>query len=290
MMRTVFLFTNTLLKGVSQIMLQEKAATGILFLAGIFYGSINMGIAALLSVLCGTMIAKILKFDKTEIEKGLYGFSPALTGVALILFFKPDIYVWIVVVMGSVAAAIVQHLFLRKKIPVFTLPFVLVTWTILYLSHLFSVLSPVPAEPMIASVFDALFAFRGYGQVIFQSSAASGILFFLGVLLCSSSAALFGLIASFLGGYIALWLGEPSDAVSLGLFSFNAVLSAIAFAAWKWKSAMWSAIAAVLSVLISIVMNHFDWIQLTFPFVAATCICLFLKKYLEGYYQKANNQ
>ena len=116
-----------------QIMLQENAVTGLLFLIGLFYGSISMGIAAILSVCCGTITARILGYDKTEIEKGLYGFSAALVGVALILYFEPAFIVWLSIIIGSILATIIQHLFIIKKIPVFTLPFVLVTWAIIFL-------------------------------------------------------------------------------------------------------------------------------------------------------------
>ena len=83
MLAQKFPFVIILLRGLGQIMLQENAATGVLFLIGIFYGSTTMGIAAILSVCCGTLTAKILGYDKSEIEKGLYGFSAALVGVAL---------------------------------------------------------------------------------------------------------------------------------------------------------------------------------------------------------------
>lgn len=57
------------LKGLGQIMLQENAVTGLLFLIGIFYGSFIMGTAALLAVVCGTTTALLLKYEKSEIDK-----------------------------------------------------------------------------------------------------------------------------------------------------------------------------------------------------------------------------
>lgn len=83
---------SVILKGLGQIMLQENSITGLLFLIGIFYGSPIMGFSALLATICGTSIAYLLKYDKTEINKGLYGFSAALVGVAVMLFLKPVCY------------------------------------------------------------------------------------------------------------------------------------------------------------------------------------------------------
>lgn len=110
------------LEDLGQIMLQENAATGLLFLVGIFYGSVTIGLDAIVAVSCGTVTAQFLKYDKAEIEKGLYGFSAALVGVALVLYFEPVFIVWLFIIIGSIVATILQHFFIIKKIQVFTLP------------------------------------------------------------------------------------------------------------------------------------------------------------------------
>jgi len=107
---------SVILKGLGQIMLQENSITGLLFLVGIFYGSLTMGFAALLATVCGTATAYLLKYDKTEINKGLYGFSAALVGVAVMLFLKPTLWAWAIVVVGSALAAMLQHFFIKRKI------------------------------------------------------------------------------------------------------------------------------------------------------------------------------
>jgi len=78
-------FIDQVLKGLGQIMLQENSSTGLLFLIGIFLGSIEGGIGAIVSTTVGTITAILLKYDKEEINAGLYGFSAALVGVALTL-------------------------------------------------------------------------------------------------------------------------------------------------------------------------------------------------------------
>ncbi|HMZ47371.1 MAG TPA: urea transporter, partial [Flavobacteriales bacterium] len=107
------------LRGLGQIMLQENAATGLLFLIGIAWASPVMALAAWLAVCCGTATAILLKYDRAEIEQGLYGFSAALVGVALVLFRGIGPLVWLAIVAGSVGAAIVQRFFTARKIPVF---------------------------------------------------------------------------------------------------------------------------------------------------------------------------
>ncbi|NRF42018.1 urea transporter [Pedobacter foliorum] len=271
-------FLSTLLKGVGQIMLQENALTGLLFLLGIFYGSILMGLGAVLAVLAGTLTAKVLGYDKKETEQGLYGFSAALVGVALTLFFKPVIITWVAIIIGSALATIIQHWCIVKKIPVFTLPFVLVTWALIYIfHHIYPIAAPelLTAETHITN--DFTFALRGFGEVIFQGSAISGIIFFIAVFINSPISALYGIAGAILAATLSALFSAPTEAIEMGLFSYNAVLCAIVFAGDKPKDGAWAAVAVILSVFIAFLMNKFNFIQLTFPFVAATCITLAVK-------------
>jgi len=269
------------LKGLGQIMLQENALTGLLFLAGIAYGSPTMGLAALLATICGTITARVLKYDVAETDKGLYGFSAALTGVALILFLKPQPIVWVFIVAGSVLAAIIQHFFIRKNIPVFTLPFVLVTWLILFVVK-YSLPALMVEHPLvlIPSNQYLTFAIKGFGQVIFQGKVLSGLLFFIAVFINSPIAALYGLAGALFSGIVAQLLGVPVDDIAFGLFSFNAVLCAIVFAGNKLQDGLWVTISVFLSLMISILLVRYGIIQLTFPFVMATMVSLTVKKKL----------
>lgn len=260
-------------------MLQENAATGLLFLVGIFYGSPFMGIAALLAVCSGTITALVLRYDKTEIEKGLYGFSAALIGPALILYFEPVWQIWLAIIIGSVVATMLQHVFIVRKIPVFTLPFVLITWGIIWL---FQDVYPLVPSKLLETVVPVgqnwLFAFNGFGQVIFQGSIFAGLLFFTGVLIQSPVSALFGLAGALLAGILSYCFAVPTGEIGMGLFSYNAVLCAIVFAGNQVKDGLWALISVVLTLAIGLTMYHYNLTQLTFPFVAATCTTLVFKQ------------
>lgn len=269
--------THSILRGVGQIMLQENAATGIFFLVGIFYGSPTMGIAALVAASCGTLTAKILRYQSAEIQKGLYGFSAALVGVGLIFYFQAVAAVWICIVGGSAVATILQHFFIRKNIPVFTLPFVLVTWGIIFLLTAYGVAPSDFLESKQAGPKDFGFVVRGYGQVIFQGRLVSGLIFFIGVFINSPVSALYGITASLVAAMLAGWLYMPHEAVNLGLFGYNAVLCAIVLGSHKVQSGLWVLLSIVLAVGIGILMHRYQLVQLTFPFVAATFLTLALR-------------
>lgn len=276
-----FSFATVLLKGVGQIMLQENAMTGLLFLIGIFYGSITMGIAALLAVLCGTVTSILLKYDRSEIDKGLYGFSAALVGVGMIVFLKPLFITWILIVIGAIAATMLQHFFIKRNIPVFTLPFVIVTWVILIsVSHYFTGLLVEPSLPSTENANHFTLAFKGFGQVIFQDNFLSGLIFFVAVFISLPIAALYGLAGAILAAVAATFFSMPIEDIGAGLFSYNAVLCAITFAGNNIKDSVWVLISVILSIVISLFMYHYNFIQLTFPFVLASFITVYIKKRL----------
>ncbi|MFZ2906117.1 MAG: urea transporter [Cyclobacteriaceae bacterium] len=272
-----FFFLKVLLRGIGQIMLQENAITGLLFLIGLFYASVLMGIAALLATLMGTATAYVFGFDKKETGQGLYGFSAALVGVATFVFLKPVLISWLILAIGSVTSAVIQHFFIKRAIPVFTLPFVLVTWGIVYgITYLTpDLLLETGALPSASSDM-YFFPLKGYGQVIFQASLWSGILFFVGVIISSRISAVYGLLGAIVSGVTALPF-VPFEEIANGLLSYNAVLCALVFAGKEIKDAVWALVAVVLSLVFSLLLKEYQLLALTFPFVLASYLTLLIK-------------
>ncbi|QCX54092.1 urea transporter [Elizabethkingia sp. JS20170427COW] len=158
-------------------MLQENNLTGLLFIIGLFIGSVPCALAGLLAVVSSSIIAKILKFPECHLSQGLYDFSPALVGVALLAIFPSSMLVWLMVIVGGVLSGVLQHICLVKKLPVYTLPFIVITWLMYYgLNPLFGVQPFSVQHSENISVLS--YIFRGFGEVIFQSNLWSGIIFF----------------------------------------------------------------------------------------------------------------
>ncbi|MGB4124414.1 MAG: urea transporter, partial [Bacteroidales bacterium] len=136
--------------------------------------------------------------------------------------------------------------------------------------------------PTIAHLSDSLSdGFKSFGQVIFQNKLVSGLLFFVAVFISSPIAALYGLAGAIVSDIIAFEFSAPIDNINLGLYGFNAVLCAIVFAGNQVKDGIWAFLSVVLSLGISLLMIKFGLTQLTFPFVFATWITLFLKNRLQ---------
>lgn len=278
--KIVISFFHPLLKGIGQIMLQENSLTGILFLLGIFCGGIMMGLGVLLATVIATLTARLLKYDKTAIVAGLYGFNAALVGVALMLFLKSSIISLLLVVFGAFLSTIIHHLFMKNNLPLFTFPFVIVTWLILYAVNI--LLPELNVEPLGNEIISNQFAYliRGFGQVIFQDKILSGILFFIAVFISMPIAALYGLAGGIITAVLATLLDIPTNDIANGLWSYNAVLCAITFAGKGYKDSLWVLSSVLLSFLFSILLFKLKIIPLTFPFVASSFIITLIKRSL----------
>lgn len=274
-------------RGIGQIMLQENSLTGLFFTIGLFMGSLSMGIAVIFASLTGTLTARFLKYDQKEISMGLYGFSPALVGVALAFLFKNEVLIWTCIFLGSIAAAVIQHFFIRKKIAVFTFPFILVTWILVTFLHMFTHISPSEAfmnVPDLSNIDSFTSETNGFGEVIFQANICAGLLFFIGVYINSPIAALYGLLGSALSSALSFHGHEPINQIHMGLFSFNAVLCSIVFAGTKKIDGILVVLSVVICVIINIglVNAKFEILQnaggaFTLPFVIAAFLVLPLK-------------
>lgn len=281
-------FIDQTLKGIGQIMLQENRWTGLLFIIGLFIGSWQYAAAAILAAAAGTAAAKLLKYNQQEIDAGLYGFSPALVGVVLVFLFDDVLIIWFLVIAGGILAAMIQHFFISKKIPAYTFPFILVAWAFIFLIRQYTEIPPsellqIKFEPKQLDVF--LAPTNGFGEVIFQASVLSGVIFFIAVFINSPVAALYGLAASLLGAVLSVVNGQPLEQINLGLFGFNAVLTAIVFAGTKKIDGLWVLSGAIITIVIhNLLIDHhiLDVVGgvLTFPFVAGTWITLLIQKIL----------
>lgn len=282
------LVPRIVLRGIGQIMLQENSLTGLLFLCGLFLGSTECGFGAILGSFTGSLTAIIFQFNTKEIEAGIYGFSAALVGVALAFLFKAELLIWILIFAGSILASLIQRAFIKIKFPAYTFPFILVTWIVVFFLQQFANIPP--SELFLTKIdpqpYSYLFTgINGFGQVIFQAGIYSGAIFFLGVFVSSPAAALYGLAASLLGAFLSQLNGQPLDNIYLGLFGFNAVLSAIVFAGFEKKDGFWVLIATLLTVWINVFLVKYHLLDrfggvFTFPFVAGTWLTLLIQKFI----------
>lgn len=179
-MNKIKIIVETVLKGIGQIMLQNSAWTGLLFLIAISYDSMILGVAALSSAIIGTATAKILKFHDNNIKAGLYGFNATLIGVGLMSFFESSLLIWICIIVGSIVSSLLMEFSIRKKIPFFTFPFIVVTVIVVLVIDYFrlAVHNTTEIVEEMIELKDFTVAAHAYSEVIFKGTITAGLLFF----------------------------------------------------------------------------------------------------------------
>src|SRR5690606_2723883 len=96
-----------ILRGIGQVMFQNNSYTGMLFLIGIFYNSWLLGLVAILGTVISTFSAKLLRYS-----------------------FEPTILALFGLILATFLSTWLMHA-LKKILPPFTAPFVMVTWLVL---------------------------------------------------------------------------------------------------------------------------------------------------------------
>lgn len=271
-------FTQTILRGIGQVMFQNNSYSGILFLIGIFYNSWLLGLAALFGTIISTITAQVFKFSKEDIQNGLYGFNGTLTGIAVLFFFEVHFVTIIVLILGAISSTLVMY-FLKKFVPPFTAPFVIVTWAIIYSLLFLANFSLLPPIELIVNNIDFIAAsFNSFGQVMLQENVITGLFFLMGIFVNDRLMAIYAVYAAILGSLTGWLFSDSISGINAGLMGYNAILCAIALSGKKWNDFLWITIAINMSTLFNIGLGLTGIITLTAPFVLATWCILQLKK------------
>ncbi len=266
--------------GLGQIMLQQSALTGALFLAGLCAHSRSMAFGAVIGAFSGIMTARLRAFDPDDISHGLYGFNSALVGIALSFTYSLGVSCGLLIVLGSALSSILMCRMLRRadSLPPLTMPFVLSTWIMLAVGNILG-LEPAGFESVSEVHGDLAVILRGLGQVMFQESWITGILFLIGLIFHSRQAAAWAWIGSAMGLVVARGLSYPESLVDAGIFGFNGVLVGIALGDTFRNNVMVTLGGMVLSVLLLRGFQLAGIPALTAPFVLSTWTIILLDRW-----------
>lgn len=274
-------FAEIIFRGISQVFLLNNVITGILFLAGAFYNSWRMGAGAVIGVLVGTVTALLLKYNRDDINQGLYGYNSTLVCLAIFYFFGFTVPSGIAAFLGSVLSVFITNVMRRTwKLPTFTAPFIVSAWVVMAVLLIFRIIplqtSPLPDAGKL-EIIPALSI--GVGQVMFLEDVISGIILFVGILVSSRVSALYALLGTAIGVVVACVCSFPLSMMNLGLFGFNGVLCGIALSGKKWHHVVLAIASIVVSVFIMFGMSRLGIITLTAPFVMSTWLVLSVSKW-----------
>lgn len=273
-------FVRVVLRGIGQVMFQDHAGTGLLFLAGIAIASPFMAIGALIGAVLGPVTATLAGFHHDDIQAGIYGFNSVLLGTASLFYLQPRTLTWILVVIGSIVASFVTHLMRRYlSFPTYTAPFVVVTWILIVVAHSIAgtAINVIPGPVSDEPVHFITRVLRGTAEVMFGANIVSGLLFIVGIALSNRRHAILAFLGSMLGTILGIYHQNPIPSIDLGIYGYNASLAAIAVYLWR-KSLLISLLAAAITMPIT---EYFPSAQLgipalTAPFVLASWAVLLI--------------
>ncbi len=254
------------LRGIGQVMFQGNALTGMIFVMGIALQSWQLALAAYLGSCIGTLWAMLCRYPIADIRQGLYGFNACLVAIAAVYFYGISEQSLLLLVLGSVVATVLMRWLQIRQLPAYTFPFVLTTWIFFYLCSQQNVL-PLEQTTWGNDVgLDGVL--QGFGQVMFQANSWTGLCFLVGIAISSFRHAWWAVVAAGAGLWLARLLGIADTVLSDGIYSYNAVLVAIAMALLRQHIGVMLLVVA-LSVLILFLMQMWQMPALTFPFILA---------------------
>lgn len=270
----LFILVDSVLRGMGQVMFQNNSYCGLFFLLGIASNSLLFASAALLGTLTATLTARLMGADRELVRTGMFGFNGALTAIALLYFLAPAVLTWVCVLLAAICSTVLMAAMLSAfkvwRLPALTAPFVFTSLVFFLATARFGRLLttgelPTAGLPVqtgvegvvtMSTVAEGLFT--GIGQVFFQGSVLSGVLFALGLLIASRRAFVAACMGSLVGLLVAWLMGAAEPAIRAGAFGFNSVLVAIALASVFLVPGRTASAYALLGAMVA-------------PFVAAAC-------------------
>ncbi|MDG7048207.1 MAG: urea transporter [Nitrososphaerota archaeon] len=257
-----------ILDGVGQVFFMGSPLVGLIFLIGLWANSWKAATFAIIGSIAGGLVAFGLGIPVNTVYYGIYGFNAVLTAIALgDTFLEKGKAAYAIATFAAFATGFTTATGIWFAgifgLPVETSAFVITTWVFLFAAYKLGGIKlasgGAPAKQRGALVKDQKkegpidmneftawgfikLIFTGIGQVMFQESWVTGVLFFIGLTLASVSlvpfafgvqypiyfAGITAFIASLIGTLTAILFKADRTSVLMGLYGFNAVLTSLA--------------------------------------------------------------
>ncbi|QCX54093.1 urea transporter [Elizabethkingia sp. JS20170427COW] len=106
---------------------------------------------------------------------------------------------------------------------------------------------------------------------------------FLAVYISRPISALYALAASAVGALSAGYFGINTEDISLGLFGFNTILTAIVFSGGEKNDGLWVLLGSIITIFVNIIFVEMPFFSIiggvfTFSFVVGTWITLAIQQ------------
>jgi urea transporter len=114
------------LNSFSQVFLIENKFFGLLIFTSLFIIKPRIGIFAGIATILSLIFSSLIGVEKSLINAGIIGFNSVLIGIVCSILIPKNELAILITITAVIVAILLQLLFLKYNISVFTLPFALI--------------------------------------------------------------------------------------------------------------------------------------------------------------------
>ena len=241
-------FGRQSLRGLSQCAFQSNEITGAVFVVAVAVFNWQMAVFLVVSVVIGTLTARLLKGNQDLLDLGLFGFNSALMGLALGNFFTPELMLWVwMIIFAAVTASVTVLLSRALPFPFLAAPFILTFWAVWFLADGFHMTKVDFGQFSDNPIRWGAALLSTLGSALFAPSPLTGAIFLGAIFVAHWRHAVVALLGALIADALAAHGGAAGDAINLGFVGFNGVLASLAAYAVISEDLRLVALAAVLS-------------------------------------------
>ena len=250
---------DAILASYSQVLFSRSRLVGVLVMAATFVVP-SVGLVGLLGVALAAALSLVLGFDRGSVRSGVLGYNALLVFLMVGAFLEQSFAFWALaaVMAGAVVlihVALSTAMGFHLRLPVLSLPFVIVAWIALasvpYVRGM-SFREVVPAIELGAFPGPAMIDtfLRSLGAIFFQPFWGAGLLVLAALLIFSRIATLHAILGFAVAMFADTWLFSFPPDVFYMYVGFNFIFTAVALGGIYYVPGPSSLVLAAFGALI----------------------------------------
>jgi urea transporter len=306
------LFLKAIPNSYGQVFFSDQRLFAVILMVITFF-DFYAGLLGLISVLTTNLTGFLLGFDKKNISRGVFGFNSLLVGLGMGIYFKPDIYLFLVIITGAILtlfiAVSLQGVIGKYALPFLSIPFLISIWILTLATREFTALGisergiytfndlyTIGGDPLVR-IYEwwndlhlprsLRIYFISLGAILFQYNLLSGILLSAGLLLYSRISFSLSLIGFYTAYLFYQLIGANISELSYSYIGFNYILTSIAVGGFfiipSKRSYLWVILlipmVAMITISLSRVFALFDLPIYSLPFNMVVLLFLYALKF-----------
>jgi len=250
---TISIFLQGLLRSYSQIFFSESFWFAIPLVLVSFF-DISAGFSGLLAVVTANLVATLLKFDKSTILKGYYGFNSLLVGLGLGYYYELTLVIIVMAIFAGFLTLLItitfQGILGKYYLPYLSIPFVFSFWLVASAGfmatgtfdnlsgvYILNTLFSIGGHPLVnlhqwwvANITSNFLNsyFLSLGAIFFQFNVFAGIVIAVSLFIYSRIAFLLSILGYSVAYFAYSFMGMDMNLLGYSHIGFNFVLGAIA--------------------------------------------------------------